>query len=314
MFTARHRPARRAAHRGRHDGDLAVLSRVDLRRLRPRGGGLPVLREGRRSCRRWASPTSSAWTASACSWCCSRRSSSSRACSRRGRCSRAQPGVLRAAARPRDRRVRRVLLARPVRALPLLRARRAPDVPAHRDLGLERRGAAARDLRVGVPRDRRGHEGVRGDEADAVPAVRVGVHPGRDLRALRQRGRHLVLASSTWRRSPSTPGSSAGCSSPSTSGFGILAGIWPLHTWSPDGHAVGADRRVDAPRRRADEARRLRRGARGDGAPARGRRRPGVAGGRRSPASTSSTARSRPWRRPTSSTSSRTRRSRTWAW
>ncbi len=20
-------------------------------------------------------------------------------------------------------------------------------------------------------------------------------------------------------------------------GFGILAGIWPLHTWSPDGHA-----------------------------------------------------------------------------
>ena len=26
-------------------------------------------------------------------------------------------------------------------------------------------------------------------------------------------------------------------------GFGILAGIWPLHTWSPDGHASGADAR-----------------------------------------------------------------------
>jgi NADH-quinone oxidoreductase subunit M len=21
-------------------------------------------------------------------------------------------------------------------------------------------------------------------------------------------------------------------------GFGILAGIWPFHTWSPDGHAA----------------------------------------------------------------------------
>jgi NADH-quinone oxidoreductase subunit M len=37
------------------------------------------------------------------------------------------------------------------------------------------------------------HEGIRGDEAHAVPAVRVGVHPGRHVRALRQRGRHVVL-------------------------------------------------------------------------------------------------------------------------
>jgi NADH-quinone oxidoreductase subunit M len=63
-------------------------------------------------------------------------------------------------------------------------------------------------------------------------------------------------------------------------GFGILAGIWPLHTWSPDGHASAPDGGLDAARRRADEARRLRRGARGHGAAARRRGGAGLAGGR----------------------------------
>jgi NADH-quinone oxidoreductase subunit M len=48
-------------------------------------------------------------------------------------------------------------------------------------------------------------------------------------------------------------------------GFGILAGIWPLHTWSPDGHASAPDRGLDAARRGAHEARRLRRRAAGMG-------------------------------------------------
>ena len=34
-------------------------------------------------------------------------------------------------------------------------------------------------LRLGVRPHRRGHQGVRGDEADPVPALRVGLHPGR---------------------------------------------------------------------------------------------------------------------------------------
>ena len=46
-------------------------------------------------------------------------------------------------------------------------------------------------------------------------------------------------------------------------GFGILAGIWPFHTWSPDGHAAAPAAGLDDARRRADEARRLRRAARG---------------------------------------------------
>ena len=76
-----------------------------------------------------------------------------------------------------------------------------------------------------------------------------------------------------------------------------LAGLWPFHTWSPDGHVVRADGRLDAARRRADEARRLRHPPPRHPAAARGRRvldaRPDHPGDdqRRS------TARSRPWRR-----------------
>ena len=99
------------------------------------------------------------------------------------------------------------------------------------------RRAAAGHLRLGVRAHRRRHQGIRGDEADAVPAVRVGVHPRRHLRAVRRgRAPHVLV-----------PRRSSRCSSIPTLqtwvflafyvGFGILAGIWPLHTWSPDGHA-----------------------------------------------------------------------------
>ena len=84
---------------------------------------------------------------------------------------------------------------------------------------------------------RRGHQGIRGDEADPVPAVRVGVHPGRassrsTWRAARPRSR-----SSRWSRREFDPQLQSWVFLAFYVGFGILAGIWPLHTWSPDGHA-----------------------------------------------------------------------------
>jgi len=38
-------------------------------------------------------------------------------------------------------------------------------------------------------------------------------------------------------------------------GFGVLAGIWPLHTWAPTRARRRADRRVDAACRHRDETR-----------------------------------------------------------
>ncbi len=89
-----------------------------------------------------------------------------------------QPGVLRPAAHPGHRRVRRLRLARPVRLLPLLRDRRVADVSAHRHLGLVWRGETAGDLRLGIRSNRRRDQRVRRDEADPVSALRVGLHPG----------------------------------------------------------------------------------------------------------------------------------------
>ena len=129
----------------------------------------------------------------------------------------AQPGVLRAAAAPGHRRLRRLRVARPVRLLPVLRDRRAADVPAHRHLGLVGRRPAAGHLRLGDGTHRRRHEGIRRDEADAVPALRVGVHPRRHPRALRRR--RVAHASHSWRsrRCSSIPRCSRGCSWRSTS-------------------------------------------------------------------------------------------------
>ena len=85
--------------------------------------------------------------------------------------------------------------------------------------------------------DRRGHQRIRGDEADAVPAVRVGVHPGRHPGALRRR--RVAHASRSWRFQTMQfdPTLQTWVFLAFYVGFGILAGIWPLHTWSPDGHA-----------------------------------------------------------------------------
>ena len=156
---------------------------------------------------------------------------------------------------------------------------------------------------VGVRRDRRRHEGIRGDEADALPPARAPRSSWSGILALCvEPGVGVVLVPRTARRALPRRGCSAGCSWLFYVGFGVLAGIWPFHTWSPDGHAVGPDRGLDAPRRRPDEARRLRRPARGVGAPARGAARSGLAGRldrvhqhrlRRALA---------PWRRRTSST------------
>ena len=49
------------------------------------------------------------------------------------------------------------------------------------------RGPPAGALRLGVPRDGRRHQGIRGDEADPLSPAGVGVHPGRALRPLLRR-------------------------------------------------------------------------------------------------------------------------------
>ncbi len=117
-------------------------------------------------------------------------------------------------------------------------------------------------LRLGLASGRRRrHQGIRGDEADAVPAARVGVHPGRHPRALRRRRARSTLL--VPRRSQQAP-----ALDPTLQSWVFLALLRRLrhprrHLAVP--HLVarrprlGADRGLDAARRRADEARRLRR-------------------------------------------------------
>ena len=50
-------------------------------------------------------------------------------------------------------------------------------------------------------------------------------------------GQRRRSRSSSWRRPAFTPRSQCWVFLAFYVGFGILAGIWPLHTWSPDGHA-----------------------------------------------------------------------------
>jgi hypothetical protein len=64
-------------------------------------------------------------------------------------------------------------------------------------------------------------------------------------------------------------------------GFGVLAGVFPVPYLVARRPRFGADRGVDAARRRADEARRFRRHPHRHGAPAGCRR--GVGAGRRAP-------------------------------
>ena len=191
-----------------------------------------------------------------------------------------------------------------------------PDVSADRHLGLDAARCGPRGIfALGVSRDRRGDQRVRGDEAHPLPPVRLGVHPGRHLRPLRQ-GRAAASFSFLELRGDqrSRPRSQRWVFLAFYVGFGVLAGIWPLHTWSPDGHAsaptaVSMLHAGVLMKLGAYGVVRLGMGLLPDGAA-----RPGLAGRRRSPASTSSTARCRPWPRPISSTSSPTRPSRTWGW
>ncbi len=119
-------------------------------------------------------------------------------------------GVLPLRRAPGDRRLRRLRLARPVHLLPLLRAGRPADVRADRHLGLVDDDRRARSVRPAVRLGRRRTEGIRRDEADAVPARRVGVHPARDLHPL---GRRRAARSTTCSSRP--PRSTAASAAPS---------------------------------------------------------------------------------------------------
>ena len=189
---------------------------------------------------------------------------------------RAQPGVLRVAPHPGHGRVRRLRLTRPLRVLPVLRDRRTPDVPVDRDLGIVRTRPAARRVRLGDGVDGRRHQRVRRDEAHAVPAPRVGVHPGRHPGLVRRRRVAVILV-------PHAPDRELRSRPPVLGLPRVLRRLRRAGRHLAAPHVVarwprgGADSGVDAARRRADEARRLRRGAPGDGAAAGGSRRLGVA-------------------------------------
>ena len=92
-----------------------------------------------------------------------------------------EQGLLRPALPAGLGRLRRIPVAGPVLPLLLVRGRRAADVPADRGLGREQR---LRDLHA--------HEGVRGDEARAVPRRRERAHLHRDLRDFRRGGHRHV--------------------------------------------------------------------------------------------------------------------------
>ena len=199
------------------------------------------------------------------------------------------------------RRLRRLRLARPVRLLPVLRDRRAADVPAHRHLGLERARCGRRASSAG----RSAETGVGTKEYAAMKLtlyllfgsafILVGIlalyvggrvalvlvpRAGGDAVRSRRCSRWVFLAFYVGLRHPGRHLAAA-----------HLVARRPR---------LGAHRGVDAARRRADEARRLRRGAAGHGAAA--RRRP--SSGRGSSATIACInivygALSARWRRPT---------------
>ena len=151
----------------------------------------------------------------------------------------AREGVLPQPARAGDRRVRRVPLAGHVLLLLLLRAGRDPHVPADRDLG-----------------QHDGHRGsqLRHDEARAPAQHRRGPRAGRADRGL-HRGRHLRHGAARAARVRHQPAD------------GLVPGDLPrLRDARADVAAAlvepgrsrrRAGRRLDAPRRRAHEARRV---------------------------------------------------------
>ena len=197
------------------------------------------------------------------------------------------------------------------RHLPLLRVLGgdAPaDVLPHRHLG-------------------RPAQGVRGDQVLPLHAGRLGAYAAGVHRALLQRRpdaprrrhaghahlRPLELAARATAVAqglddPRLRASRRSSGSALFIGFAIKIPMFPFHTWLPDAHVEAPTRDPRHPRRRAAQdghlrhpAHQLRHPARGD-AVGRRRRWPSSA------SSTSSTARSAPWRRRTSRSSSPTRR------
>ena len=171
-------------------------------------------------------------------------------------------GLLHPAVPARGRRLRRLHLAGPVLLLLLLRGRGAADVPADRRLGCQQQ---LRHLHA--------HQGIRRDEADADAGRGLRAHLHRHLRRRSSRRALGTFDMPTLRRRRSTTRTSRSGVFPFFMvGFGVLAGMWPFHTWSPDGHVAAPTARLDAARRRADEARRVRHPAPRHHAAAGGRR------------------------------------------
>ena len=108
---------------------------------------------------------------------------------------------------------------RRVPAVLLLRDGRPPDVPAHRDLGQHA-------------------QGLLGDEAHAVPVRgQRGAHRAAGAHVLAGRRAHVRHAR-VGRSTPSAPAFQHWVFLLALLGFGTLIPIWPLHTWSPDGHVA----------------------------------------------------------------------------
>ena len=128
--------------------------------------------------------------------------------------------------------------------LRLLRAGHRPKVFPHRDLGFDQ-------------------QGIRRDEADALFVLRwrARLHWNRRHVWPTPPDRSTFNNSRSFQFAPQfQTGRSRLCSSASL----CSRGIWPLHTWAPTGHVAAPTAGSMLARRHRDEARRIRRAARGD--------------------------------------------------
>ena len=137
---------------------------------------------------------------------------------------------------PGHRCLRRLRLARPVHPFPLLRDCRAADVSPHRHLGLLGRGTAAGHLRWAMGRTGVGTKGYAAMKLTLYllfgsAFILVGIL------ALYVAGGSQSFSLLTFEAMQFDPVLQTWVFLAFYIGFGILAGIWPLHTWSPDGHA-----------------------------------------------------------------------------
>src|SRR5262249_36577914 len=104
-----------------------------------------------------------------------------------------------------------------------------------------------------LPSDRGGHQGIRGDEVNPVPALRVGLHPRRHPRSLRRLGFDVLLLPRDGRHPVRPPTPVLGVSR-------LLRGLRHPRGHLAAAHVVArrpclrAHRRVHAPRGCAHEA------------------------------------------------------------